>query len=87
MGRENQQRGGVSLQQEKEEESNGEEARFHLEKVLRHERQHDVDAVEDHVGGRHRPTRGRRTLVLVPEHLVCKQRPCETHVKSDVAFP
>lgn len=43
----------------------------HLQQVLRHEREDDVDAVEDHVGSRHRPTGGRRPLVLVPEHLVC----------------
>lgn len=42
----------------------------HLQQVLGHEREDNVDAVEDHVRRRHRPTGGRRSLVLVTKHLV-----------------
>lgn len=77
--------------QKEDTKGNGEDAAtrqdgFHLEQVLRHEREHDVDAVEDHVCRRHRPTGGRRPLVLVPEHLVCTHEIHETHVvKSGVS--
>lgn len=43
-----------------------------LEKVLRHKRKNDVDAVQDHVRGRHRTTGRRRALVLATEHLIWK---------------